>query len=120
VDRSFVDGIGRNSEASALAAAVVDIGRTLNLDTVAEGIEDEAQLAGLRTMRCKLGQGYHFSRPLSASALEELLRAAKPRRPTVVPSNTTEPAPHDPRGADAIRMREATELGSHGTFETAN
>jgi diguanylate cyclase (GGDEF)-like protein len=120
VDRSFVDGIGRNSEASALAAAVVDIGRTLNLDTVAEGIEDDAQLAGLRKMRCKLGQGYHFSRPLSASALEELLRAAKPRRPTVVPSTTAEPTPDDPRGAVAIPMGEATDLGSHGTFKTAN
>ena len=89
VDRSFIDGIGRNGEASALAAAVVDIGRTLRLDTVAEGIEEDRQLVGLRQMRCKLGQGYLFSKPVTACELEQLLRDAKPQRPSVVRSNAT-------------------------------
>jgi diguanylate cyclase (GGDEF)-like protein len=90
VDRSFVDGISRSGEASALAAAVVDIGRTLHLDTVAEGIESAEQLAGLREMRCKLGQGFLFARPMPAAELERMLRHARPPRPTVVPSERRE------------------------------
>jgi diguanylate cyclase (GGDEF)-like protein len=91
VDRSFVDAIARSGQAHALARAVVDIGRTLKLDTVAEGIENAPQLAELRKMKCMLGQGYHFSKPISAADLEQLLRDAKPPRPKLLRSDTTGP-----------------------------
>jgi diguanylate cyclase (GGDEF)-like protein len=82
VDQSFVAEIGRSGDASALAGAVIEIARTLHLETVAEGIEDEAQLAALRVMNCKLGQGYYFSKPLTEGDFERLLQHAKrSRRP---------------------------------------
>jgi EAL domain-containing protein (putative c-di-GMP-specific phosphodiesterase class I) len=49
------------------------MGRDLNLDTLAEGIETTEQLTRLRLEECKSGQGYLFARPLAVAALEELL-----------------------------------------------
>jgi diguanylate cyclase (GGDEF)-like protein/PAS domain S-box-containing protein len=73
IDRSFVQGIGTESELAALTGAIVGIGRDLGLDTVAEGIEEPAQLEALRAMGCVLGQGFLFARPLPADELAELL-----------------------------------------------
>src|SRR5258708_29264175 len=81
VDRTFVEEIGPNEDAPALAGAVVEIARTLGLDTVAKGIENQVQLAALRKMNCKLGQGYLFSKPLSEQDFESLLRRRKPPVP---------------------------------------
>jgi diguanylate cyclase (GGDEF)-like protein len=77
VDQSFVEQIGLSGDASALAGAVIEIARTLQLETVAEGIEDEAQLSGLRLMNCKFGQGYFFSKPLTEGDFERVLQHAK-------------------------------------------
>jgi len=74
IDKSFVDGITHGSEEAAVARAVIELGRTLNIDTVAEGIESPHQLDELRTLRCDYGQGYHFSRPLPADELGPMLR----------------------------------------------
>jgi EAL domain-containing protein (putative c-di-GMP-specific phosphodiesterase class I) len=79
IDKSFVDGIARGSEEAAVARAVIELGRTLNMDTVAEGVEGVHQLDELRSLRCDFGQGYHFSRPLSADGLEPLLCAEAAR-----------------------------------------
>src|SRR5579884_2654843 len=73
IDKSFVEGIAHGSEEAAVARAVIELGRTLNIDTVAEGVEGEQQLDELRNLRCDYGQGYHFSRPLPAAELEPLL-----------------------------------------------
>jgi diguanylate cyclase (GGDEF)-like protein/PAS domain S-box-containing protein len=73
IDRSFVDGVADGSQKRALLRAIVDLGRTLNLETVAEGIELPEELQQLRSLDCDLGQGYYFARPLEAGALEELL-----------------------------------------------
>ena len=54
--------------------AVVGLAKSLNLDVVAEGIETEEQLAFLRQLNCRAGQGYLFSRPVSPDDLEKLLR----------------------------------------------
>jgi EAL domain-containing protein (putative c-di-GMP-specific phosphodiesterase class I) len=74
IDKSFVDGITHGSEEAAVARAVIELGRTLNIDTVAEGIEGAHQLDELRNLRCGFGQGYHFSPPLAADRMEPLLR----------------------------------------------
>ena len=57
----------------ALARAVIALGESLGMQTVAEGIEGAAQADGLRRLGCQLGQGYHFARPLPPEALDVLL-----------------------------------------------
>jgi diguanylate cyclase (GGDEF)-like protein/PAS domain S-box-containing protein len=63
VDQSFVDGLGRDAEDSAICTAVVTLAHALGLRAVAEGIETVEQLAALRTLGCEMGQGYLFGRP---------------------------------------------------------
>jgi diguanylate cyclase (GGDEF)-like protein len=69
IDRTFVAGVGDRTDNLAVARTVVELGRTLRLETVAEGIEDAAQLEALRELGCDLGQGYHLARPLEADAV---------------------------------------------------
>jgi diguanylate cyclase (GGDEF)-like protein len=73
IDKTFIDGITDGPEASALARAIINLGQTLHLRTVAEGIEQAAQYAELRELGCDLGQGYHFARPLPAEGICDLL-----------------------------------------------
>jgi EAL domain-containing protein (putative c-di-GMP-specific phosphodiesterase class I) len=73
IDRSFVDGIEDDVESSALAAAIIKIGETLNLHTIAEGIETEGQLSRLQDLGCALGQGYNFARPMDLDNAVEYL-----------------------------------------------
>jgi diguanylate cyclase (GGDEF)-like protein/PAS domain S-box-containing protein len=74
IDRSFVDGVTEGSQKAALLRTIVELGRTLNLKTVAEGIEEHEELDQLRSLECDLGQGYFFARPLGADVVGELLR----------------------------------------------
>jgi diguanylate cyclase (GGDEF)-like protein len=81
IDKSFIDSIATNPEAAALTQAIIELGNRLNLETVAEGIETAAQHAMLRAARCKLGQGFYFSRPADASVISELLLLEAATRP---------------------------------------
>jgi diguanylate cyclase (GGDEF)-like protein/PAS domain S-box-containing protein len=74
IDKSFVDGIGEGSDASALIRAIIELARSLRLGIVAEGIETSEQLAELRNAGCGSGQGYLFAKPLDREDLEDLLR----------------------------------------------
>ncbi len=65
VDKSFVDDVGDSDRAMALAEAIVQVARSLNLDTVAEGIEKSRQADGLRSLGCNYGQGFFFARPVA-------------------------------------------------------
>ena len=78
IDRSFVMDITTNAEAAAIAGAVVNLGHNLGLTVIAEGIETEDQWIFLCDLHCDAGQGYHLGRPMSAGALEDLLRASAP------------------------------------------
>jgi EAL domain-containing protein (putative c-di-GMP-specific phosphodiesterase class I) len=69
----FIDGVHLGSEQSAFAKAMIRLGRTLGLETVAEGVESAEQASVLNAINCDIAQGYFFARPLDASALEELL-----------------------------------------------
>jgi diguanylate cyclase (GGDEF)-like protein len=71
IDRSFVSD-GRTG-GSAIARAIVDLGRTLNLEVIAEGIELSDQVRWLTEMGCRYGQGHLFARPVGAAAVEALL-----------------------------------------------
>jgi diguanylate cyclase (GGDEF)-like protein len=73
VDRSFVPGPGSTRDDSAVLQAIVGLARTLRLETVAEGIETEAQLELARWLGCNLGQGFHLARPVAADAVPALL-----------------------------------------------
>ncbi len=68
IDRSFVDGVVTGGSALALARTIVTLGATLGLQTVAEGVETDAQREQLVALGCQLGQGYLFARPMSAEA----------------------------------------------------
>jgi len=77
VDKSFIDGIAGGGDAFALARVIVRMGQTLNLDTVAEGVEMASQAAALRRMGCPLAQGFHFARPMVPDQIVELLSEAR-------------------------------------------
>jgi EAL domain-containing protein (putative c-di-GMP-specific phosphodiesterase class I) len=74
IDKSFVDGVANEPTASALVDAMIRIGKTLRLETVAEGVEHIEQADRLRTLQCDIGQGYLFSRPLPSDAITQMLR----------------------------------------------
>ena len=73
IAKSFLDDVATEPEAARLARAIVDLGRTLHLATVAEGIETAEQWAVMRDAGCHLGQGFHFARPLDPDAVRALL-----------------------------------------------
>jgi diguanylate cyclase (GGDEF)-like protein/PAS domain S-box-containing protein len=74
IDRSFIASIQDSAEAVAVVRTLVQLGKTLDLEVVAEGIELEAQLDALRREGCDTAQGYLFGRPLDAAHLELFLR----------------------------------------------
>ena len=74
LDRASVMRIGSSGGAVPLVRAIVDLGRALGLSLVAEGIENEDQLAELRRLGVREGQGFRFARPAPAGDFEELLR----------------------------------------------
>jgi diguanylate cyclase (GGDEF)-like protein len=74
VDQSFVDGLGPDSDDSAIVAAIVNLARILDLEAVAEGVETPDQLALLRELGCAAAQGYLFARPVPAGELAPLLQ----------------------------------------------
>ena len=74
IDRSFIQDLPDNEDDRAVASAVISLGQKLNLRVIAEGVETDAQVAFLRDNHCDELQGYHFSRPVPAEAIGELLR----------------------------------------------
>jgi predicted signal transduction protein with EAL and GGDEF domain len=78
IDQSFVARLGGDADDPGVALAVLRLGRSLNLDVVAEGIEREDQLTQLRDAHCTRGQGYYFWRPLDVASVETLLEGMRP------------------------------------------
>ncbi len=74
MDRSFVRGIEARPDLYEIVAAVLVMARQLGLRVVAEGIENQAQLAAIRSLRAEYGQGYVFSKPLSSDRAALLLQ----------------------------------------------
>lgn len=71
IDRSFVSGIGKNADNTAIVEALVGLGRSMKLEVIAEGIETQGQLDFVSALGCDFGQGYFFSRPIAAHELIE-------------------------------------------------
>jgi diguanylate cyclase (GGDEF)-like protein len=83
IDRSFVSGMASSARARSLVRMLVELGRALGVETIAEGIEDGGQRDALRRDGCDRGQGYLFARPLDVDQIEAFLagaRAAPPSR----------------------------------------
>jgi diguanylate cyclase (GGDEF)-like protein len=81
IDRSFVGALGIDTRSPDLVKALVELGHTLGLTVVAEGVEQATQLEYLRSIGCERAQGYYFAKPLHAEDLEKFLRAAAPTAP---------------------------------------
>lgn len=73
IDQSFVQDIGSDSSSEVISRAIISLARSLNLETVAEGIETQQQLDFLRNEGCEMGQGYLFSRPIPADEMAAFL-----------------------------------------------
>jgi EAL domain-containing protein (putative c-di-GMP-specific phosphodiesterase class I) len=74
IDRSFISGMRHNKEGETLIHTLVQLGKALSIDTVAEGIEQQRELSLLRAEDCDSGQGFLFARPLDVAATEAFLR----------------------------------------------
>jgi EAL domain-containing protein (putative c-di-GMP-specific phosphodiesterase class I) len=69
IDRSFVSGLHLSDQEAAIVAAVISLSHALGLRTVAEGVEEVAQVERLRGLGCDVGQGYHYARPCAVAEL---------------------------------------------------
>ncbi|NII54868.1 EAL domain-containing protein [Luteibacter sp. SG786] len=73
IDQSFVRGSSSNLADREITEAIVGLAKKLNMRTIAEGVETEAQAEWLRDLGCDIGQGYFFARPMSADAFARYL-----------------------------------------------
>lgn len=73
IDRSFIMKMDEDEKSGAIVKTILMLGENLNIEVVAEGIETVTQLEKLRSLGCKAGQGYLFSRPIDAATAEEYL-----------------------------------------------
>ena len=73
IDKSFVDDVATSKRGAALVRAIIGVGSALDLQVVAEGVEDVGQVGRLRALDCRYAQGYYFSRPLDVKAMTEYL-----------------------------------------------
>jgi diguanylate cyclase (GGDEF)-like protein len=74
IDRSFILGLQHNQEGETLIHTLVQLGKSLSIETFAEGIEQQQELSLLRDENCDSGQGFLFARPLDVEATEAFLR----------------------------------------------
>ncbi len=74
IDRSFVRDIANNEDDAAIIRAIISLGNSLDLNIVAEGVENERQLNHLKELGCDEYQGYFFSRPVTADVISKILR----------------------------------------------
>lgn len=75
IDRRFISGLGACRDDEVIVHAVLRLAEAFGVDAVAEGVETDSQHGWLAAAGCRLAQGYHYSRPLTAEAAEALLRA---------------------------------------------
>ncbi|MEL6961879.1 MAG: EAL domain-containing protein [Pseudomonadota bacterium] len=77
IDRSFTKGLEQDGETFAIVSSIIHMAHRLNMEIVAEGIEEEAQANLLRELGCTLGQGYLYAKPASEQEATRLLLNAK-------------------------------------------
>ena len=111
IDRSFVDGLGRDSSDLSIVDAIINMADSLALGVIAEGVETAEQLEILQSLGARMGQGYLWSRALPASGLATWLQGGAPARGARRgPRPAERPAPLSgsgirPAAATAVRSR---------------
>ena len=75
IDRSFIEQMNFDSENFEIVRLIITLAKTLGMDTISEGVETPQQLNQLKALGCEFAQGYFFSRPLTADAVESMLTA---------------------------------------------
>ncbi len=78
IDRSFIRDVAVKPDDAAITTAIISMARSLNLKVIAEGVENEAQMAFLRAHQCDEIQGYYFSKPLRVDRVADKLRGYNP------------------------------------------
>lgn len=78
IDQSFVQGLHENSQDAQLISAIIGMGRSLELSIIAEGVETVEQLNFLKTLQCEEGQGFLFSKAVTAKDFAQLLQVDSP------------------------------------------
>jgi diguanylate cyclase (GGDEF)-like protein len=91
IDRSFVVDVAHDGDGQALVRSIVELGKSLGLVAVAEGVEGPGQVSALVDAGCGLGQGFHFAHPMDADAIDDLL--AGKLSPAVEKRGEQQPAP---------------------------
>jgi diguanylate cyclase (GGDEF)-like protein len=92
IDRSFITGLKDNREGETLVHTLVQLGKALSIETIAEGIEQPNELSLLQEENCDGGQGFLFARPLDAAATETFLKerwTANASSPAIAPAPGT-------------------------------
>ena len=74
IDRSFVQHIGPRGKNTEIVRTIIDLANNLGLDIVAEGVETELQLAGLRSLGCYNIQGFYFAKPMTPAAALQFIK----------------------------------------------
>jgi EAL domain-containing protein (putative c-di-GMP-specific phosphodiesterase class I) len=115
IDRAFVLEMMARDDARALVRGIVEMARTMGMGTVAEGVEDAAQLEVLRQAGCDAVQGYLLARPMPLPALQDWLGArahaapAGPSEPVHAPSRVA--VRNVPTGELAAELHKLVEQG---------
>lgn len=91
IDRSFIDGIPDNPEDVAITTAIIAVGKSLNLELLAEGVETREQAEYLRKNGCRHIQGNYFSKPLPANEASLLLLVSNGKPAAVAGTSATTP-----------------------------
>jgi diguanylate cyclase (GGDEF)-like protein/PAS domain S-box-containing protein len=108
IDKQFVKGIGTDDRCEAVVRGVIGIGAALDLEVVAEGIEEGAQLTALRDWGCRLGQGFYLGRPAGEAQVVRALGKARPR-------SVGFPAQAAPGGRDGLTQRRRPQSGEQAS-----
>jgi diguanylate cyclase (GGDEF)-like protein/PAS domain S-box-containing protein len=87
IDRSFVRDVAINPDDAAIATAIINMARALNLEVLAEGVETEEQLGFFRAQHCYEIQGYYFSQPVAVNQVAGRLKSM-----TMEPASAHSPA----------------------------
>jgi len=87
IDRSFVRDVAINPDDAAIATAIINMARALNLEVLAEGVETEEQLGFFRAQQCYEIQGFYFSKPVAVSQIAGHLRSI-----TMQPASNSQPS----------------------------
>jgi diguanylate cyclase (GGDEF)-like protein/PAS domain S-box-containing protein len=88
VDQSFVGAIGTSPHAAAVVRTVMQLGKALDLEVIAEGIEDSEQLRFLQAEGCRWGQGFLLSRPIESSEIDKMLDHVRDQAPWLAGSKS--------------------------------